>query len=193
MAQASSSTAESSAAQSPLGQKVTLADYRNVGLLLVVFIGLLTYFGQLANEPAPSPSLVLGPVIAMGLLIAIVWLLMVVQRTVATMRSGTASAYYVTYCGTAPADSIERPARAFNNLMQLPMLFHIICVLMFVTQHFDRAQLAYCWLFVALRALHVIVYIGWNVVTYRFATWSMGSITLAVLWARFAIQAWPGL
>ena len=197
MAQAPSPVAASAAAgglggTGELAQKITLADYRNVGVILAVFAGLLVYFGRLADEPAPSPSLVLGPVFAMGLLVAIVWLWMVVYRNLATLRGETPSAYYVAYSGPAPADWIERPARAFNNLMQLPTLFYVVCVLMLLTQHIDRAQLAYAWLFVALRALHAIVYIAWNVVAYRFAIWLMGSLTLFILWLRFALQAWPG-
>src|ERR1700755_2576796 len=140
----------SSVTQPQLGQKITLADYRNVGVLLALLIGSLVYIGRLPDEPAPTPALVLGPVIAMGALMAVVWLLMVVYRNLATLRSETVSAYYVTYSGPAPADWIERPARAFNNLMQLPMLFHLLCVLMLVTQQLDRAQLAYAWMFVAL-------------------------------------------
>ena len=174
------------------GQKVTLKDYGILGVVLAVFAGVLVYFGRLPDEPAPSPTLVLGPVFAMGTLIAIVWLVLVVFRNLATLRGETPSAYYIAYKGPAPADWIERPARVFNNLMQLPTLFFVVCVLMLVTQHVDRVQLAYAWVFVALRALHAIVYMVWNVVAYRFAAWVMGSITLFLLWLRFALQAWPG-
>lgn len=125
MAQAQT-PASAALAEPPLGQKITLADYRNVGLLLAVFIGLLVYLGRLADEPAPKPSLVLGPVLAMGLLVAIVWLLMVVHRNLATLRGEAPDAYYVSYSGPVPADWIERPARAFNNLMQLPTLFYVV-------------------------------------------------------------------
>lgn len=173
------------------GQEITFADYRNVGLLFAAFAGSLVYFGRFGGE-STRPNLVLGPVIAMASVVAVVWVLMVIFRNLATLRGETPSAYYVTYSGPTPADWIERPARAFNNLMQLPTLFYVVCVLMLVTAHFDRAQLAYAWIFVALRALHALVYIGWNVVAYRFATWVMSSITLLVLWLRFALEAWPG-
>jgi hypothetical protein len=172
--------------------KVSLSDYRNGGVVFSALVLLLVYLGRLPDEPAPRPGLVLGPVIAMVIVVALVWLLMVVQRNLATLRGQAPASYYLTYSGQAPADWIERPARTFNNLMQLPTLFYVVCILMLVTQHVDRAQLAYAWLFVALRALHSVVYILWNPLPYRFVTWLMGAATLFVIWTRFALQAWPG-
>jgi len=172
---------------------VTLAVYRNVGILFAAFIGLLVVVPSVASGPVAKPSLVLGPVFAMVLVVAVVALLMVTLRNLATLRGQVSAAYYLAYSGPAPKDWIERPARAFNNLMQLPVLFYVVCTLMLVTGQVDRAQLAYAWLFVGLRALHAVLYILWNPLPYRFGTWLMGLITLLVLWTRFALVAWPGV
>jgi hypothetical protein len=128
----------------------------------------------------------------MVLVVALVGLLMVAIRNLATMRGQVSPRYYLAYSGPAPDDWIERPARTFDNLMQLPTLFYVVCLFILITGQLDRAQLAYAWLFVALRALHSLLYISWNPLPYRFATWVMGLVTLLVLWARFALQAWPG-
>lgn len=183
-----------SVAVSPSEPHVTLTDYRNVGFVFTAFIALLLALPRLVDRtsPPPEPSVILGPVFAMVLLVALVALLMIGARNLATLRGQVATRYYLRFSGPEPADWIERPARAFNNLMQLPTLFYLACTLMLVTQHVDRAQLAYTWLFVALRALHAVVYIGWNSLPYRFGTWVMGLLTLAVIWARFALAAWPG-
>jgi hypothetical protein len=173
--------------------KVGLSDYRNGGILFSALVVLLVYLGGLADQPAPKPSAVLAPVFAMVSVVALVWLLMVVQRNLATLRGQASAQYFLTYNAPAPADWIERPARTFDNLMQLPTLFYVVCILMLVTGQIDRAQLAYAWLFVALRALHSVVYVLWNPLPYRFTTWLMGSVTLFVIWIRFALQAWPGL
>lgn len=172
---------------------VTLADYRNVGILIAALVGFLVCVPSIAPGPAPSPKLILGPVFAMVLVVAVVALLMVTSRNLATLRGQVAPSYYLAYSGPEPADWIERPARAFNNLMQLPVLFYVACTLMLITEHVDRAQLAYAWIFVALRALHAVLYILWNPLPYRFGTWLMGLVTLLVIWTRFALAAWPGL
>jgi hypothetical protein len=180
------------AVQPSVEPKVGLADYRNVGILLTAFTALLVYFKSLGGQPVASAQLVLGPVIALVCVVAVVALLMVAIRNLATMRGQVPPRYYLAYTGPLPEDWIERPARTYNNLMQLPTLFYVVCTLMLVTNQLDRAQLAYAWLFVALRALHAVVYILVNPLPYRFATWLMGLITLLVLWTRFALQAWPG-
>ena len=176
----------------PTEPKVTLRDYREVSIMFVAFIVLLFLLPQLVDPARPAPSLVLGPVFAMVLVVAIVALLMVGLRNVAALRGQVATHYYLTYSGPSPADWIERPARAFNNLMQLPTLFYVVCVLILITGRVDRAQLAYAWVFVALRALHAAVYLASNSLPYRFGPWLMGLITLLVIWTRFAIEAWPG-
>jgi hypothetical protein len=188
-----SMTADSPAAATAAGVQVTWADYGRVSALLGVFTLLLVYLSGLAAEPAPRPEQLLGPVLAQVALIASVWLLMAVVRNVATMRGLASPEYYLRYASNAPADWIERPARTFNNLMQMPSLFYAVCAFMLITHRLDRAQLAYAWLFVALRLLHAVIYIGWNPLPYRFATWIMGCITLFVLWTRFALQIWPVL
>ena len=174
-------------------QTISLAVYARVGALLTVFSALLVYISRRTDAPAPPAQAILGPVFALVALVACVWLLMVVVRNVATFRGLSSPRYYLTYNSDVPPDWIERPARTFNNLMQVPTLFYAVCTLMLITRELDRAQLAYAWLFVAVRAVHAVVYIGWNPLPYRFATWLMGCITLWVLWTRFALQAWPGL
>lgn len=187
------SVAAPQAARAAAEPKVTLADYRNGALLFSGLTVLLVYLGRLAEQPTPKASAVLGPVFAMVGWVAVIWLLMVVFRNVATLRGQATPQYYLTYNGPAPADWIERPARTFDNLMQLPTLFYLVCTLMLVTGQIDRAQLAYAWVFVALRALHSVVYISWNPLPYRFITWFMGSVTLFLIWTRFALQVWPEL
>lgn len=184
--------AQTSVAASHTEPKVTLADYGKVGILFAAFIGLMVCVPSFASGPAARSTLILGPVFVMVLVVAVVALLMVTARNLATLRGQVAARYYLTYSGPEPADWIERPARAFNNLMQLPTLFYVVCTLMLVTEHIDRAQLAYAWVFVALRALHAVLYILWNPLPYRFGTWLMGLVTLLVLWTRFALTAWPG-
>jgi hypothetical protein len=70
--------------------------------------------------------------------------------------------------------------------MQLPTLFYVVCLLMLALRHIDPAQAALAWLFVSLRALHATLYIFWNRVSFRFALYTAGCITLAVMWARLA-------
>ena len=170
---------------------VRWSDYGQVGVLLAaVCLGL---FGvtRLGPDPALRPELLLGPIFALVGLTALVWLAMVIVRNMAVMLGLCDAGYFLAYKETPPAEWIERPARTFNNLMQVPPLFYLVCTLMLVTRSFDRSQLVCAWIFVALRAVHACVYLGWNYLPYRFAAWIASCITLGVLWVRFASQVWP--
>ncbi len=130
----------------------------------------------------------IGPLVAMALLTGGVWLAMVVSRNTAILRQIATAEYYVDYAAhKAPvAEWVERPARTFNNLMQVPMLFYAVCLLMLVTDVVDAAQLRLAWTFVALRLVHALIYMAWNRGPYRFTAWMAGCLTLIVLWTRFA-------
>jgi hypothetical protein len=110
-----------------------------------------------------------------------------VGRTTAVSRGAASIGYYRGYTGDAPPEWIERPARAFMNLLEVPVLFYLVCVLMLVTQRFDGTQVALAWTFVAIRAAHAAIHIGWNDVRVRFAAYLSGCLVLAALWMRFAL------
>ena len=107
-------------------------------------------------------------------------------RNVAIIRGTASMRYYETYGEERPAEWIERPAKTFNNLLQVPMLFFVVCLLMMVTEEIDSIQVRLAWLFVATRIAHAFIYIVFNRVPYRFAAFFAGVITLAVIWGRFA-------
>jgi hypothetical protein len=167
--------------------------YPFVGGLLTVYIVGLIAVARFAREPEPRAERVLGPMFACVALTALVWLAMVVMRNWAVMTKRANPRYFLAYREAAPPDFIERPARVFNNLLQLPQLFYIVCLAMLATHALDRAQLIYAWCFVGMRVVHAIVYLGWNHLPVRFITWTMGVITLGTLWVRLAFQVWPQL
>src|SRR5262249_47318891 len=80
-------------------------------------------------------------------------------------------------------------ARTFNNLMQAPGLFYVVCLLMLITKRADVAQIELAWTFVVLRVAHAAVYVLVNLVPYRMALWNSSFVALIVLWFRFGALA----
>jgi hypothetical protein len=166
-------------------------EYAGVIVALSAVGILIVRLTALPAVPAPSAQALLGPIFALVGLIAAVFVLMLVVRNYAAIRGLAAPAYYVTFRpADAPPDWIERPSRTYNNLMQLPVLFWLVCLLMMLTETLDAAQVALAWLFVAMRCLHAFIYISWNYLPARFGAFLAGVIALAVLWVRFAQQSW---
>jgi hypothetical protein len=168
--------------------QVGIAEYIRVTAILTLYCVGLAVVTQTAPTPtpAPSPERLVAPMEVLVGLTAFIWLLMVVVRNGTILRGITKASYYRDYQSDAPPEWVERPARTFNNLMQVPALFYVICLLMMVTGRLDEAQITLAWVFVVMRFVHAFIYIAWNYVPYRFAAWIAGCITLGVIWARFA-------
>ncbi len=164
-----------------------LRQYGLVGSLLAAFLALLwVVLAQPLGVSAPEQRQLVQPMIALVGLTGVVWVLMFVYRNVAVARGAASVGYYQAYGGDAPPEWVERPARTFMNLLEVPVLFYVACILMLQTEKWDSTQAALAWLFVGTRFVHAFVYIGFNFVPLRLATYLMGCITLAVIWCRFA-------
>lgn len=135
-----------------------------------------------------APVDIVSPMIAMFALTAVVWLLMVIARNGAVLLGGASLKYFRDYETEPPSEWIERPARAFNNLMQVPTLFYVVMLLMIAFHNADALQLSLAWMYVASRAVHASIYILFNYVPFRFAVYAVSCITLAIMWARFALS-----
>ena len=185
---ASASGSQQSAARverGGLGRK-----YVVVAAVLAAFLAVLA--SVLQQEPAASQQTqqaLIEPIIGLAALTGIVWALMVLFRNVAFIRGKVSERYFQTYTVDAPSEWVERPTRAYMNLLELPVLFYVVCLLMLVTQRFDEVQVSLAWLFVATRTAHAFIYIAFNYIPLRFVSYLTGVITLGVLWTRFAAQA----
>jgi hypothetical protein len=167
------------------------ATYLVIGAILAAFAWMLAEIVTATPGAAQSvtkPEALIRPVVALVGLTALVWCLMVVWRNLAFIRGNASARYFRTFTSDAPPEWVERPARTYMNLLELPVLFYVACALMLATGKFDGVQVALAWVFVATRCVHAFIYIGFNHVPLRFAAFLMGSVTLGVLWTRLAAQ-----
>jgi hypothetical protein len=167
------------------------AKYLVVGVTLATFVAVLAAVVRTTSASvhiAQGAAVLLQPVVALVVLTAIALLLAVVYRNVAIIRRAASERYFRTFTDDKPAEWVERPIRTYMNLLELPVLFYVVCLLMLTTGRFDPVQVSLAWVFVATRYAHAFIYIGFNYVPLRFAAFLTGVITLAVIWTRFAGQ-----
>ena len=161
-------------------------NYAAVTAVLALFFLWLQALVSGAPQGPVDPRELLPPLFALVALTALVWLLMVLARNISVAIGKVAMRYYRNYRDDVPPEWIERPARTFMNLLEVPVLFYVACLLMLVTRACDAAQVALAWTFVGTRVLHTLIYIGWNYVPARFAAYVIGCVTLGVIWTRLA-------
>ena len=91
--------------------------------------------------------------------------------------------------------------RNYMNLLELPVLFYVICLMLFVSGKVDQAFLTLAWTYVGLRVLHTLVHVTYNHVYHRLALFVASNIVITtmnslLLFSVFALGIWlwlPGI
>ena len=85
-------------------------------------------------------------------------------------------------------ESIAVPAyvsisnRNYMNLLELPVLFYVVCLLLFITATTSSLALALAWVYVVLRVMHSVIHVSYNKVVHRLIVFAISNAILASLW-----------
>ena len=74
------------------------------------------------------------------------------------------------------------PNRNYMNLLELPMLFYVVGILLYVTGGASTLTIAVAWAFVALRVVHSVIHLTYNHVLHRLAAFTLANVALVLLW-----------
>lgn len=85
---------------------------------------------------------------------------------------------------SVPGD-VSLPNRNYMNLLEIPVLFYVLCLALHATAHVTQATLWLAWAYVALRAVHSVVHLSYNDVRHRGLAFAASNVVLAVMWVRF--------
>lgn len=85
-----------------------------------------------------------------------------------------------------PAD-VSLPNRNFMNLLEMPVLFYVACVILYVTGSVDGLAIGLAWTYVALRVIHSVVHLTYNNVIHRLAAFAASMAVLLVIWVRLVL------
>jgi len=90
--------------------------------------------------------------------------------------------YYKTYQGEGEPADVAVKSRHYNNLLEMPILFYLWAVIVFVTGSTDTVMMTYAWLYVGLRGLHGFIHLGSNKILYRMRVFALSWLTLLIAW-----------
>jgi len=121
-------------------------------------------------------------------LTAVVWVRLYVQRIGEMRRRRISAGELATARQAATVLQDVNAADNFRNLFEVPVLFYVLCLALYVTHRQGAALLALCWLFVALRAVHSAIHCTYNNVMHRFFVYVTSTVLLFGLWAWLGIQ-----
>ncbi|TIS11635.1 MAG: hypothetical protein E5X09_12560 [Mesorhizobium sp.] len=120
------------------------------------------------------------------MLVYIVYLVMLKRRYLA-VKSGEAKISQYKVRSTEPASSVT-VANNLINQFELPVLFHVLCLALFVTNGVNYLTLTLMWLFVVTRYVHAWVHLTRNYLLHRSRAFFLGAGILLVAWIWFALH-----
>lgn len=85
-------------------------------------------------------------------------------------------------------DGVRKLSNNFDSQFQVPVLFYAILPLLILLVKADWLQVLLAWVFIASRIVHSLIHTGNNDVLRRFQAFLLGFVTIAVMWAWFAIR-----
>jgi hypothetical protein len=131
---------------------------------------------------------ILWPLFAMVLLTCIVWARLYIER-VGEMRERRIRPQAIATAKQA-AETLQRVGAMDNlrNLLELPVLFYVLCILLLVTGKASALHCALAWLFVAGRIAHSWIHCTYNRVMHRLYAFAVSSFALWAMWLVFAWQ-----
>lgn len=127
------------------------------------------------------------PCVALVLWTALVWALALRDR-LAEMRRRRIHPQTIARPAQVAATLTEtRRMDNFNHLLQMPMLFYVLCLALMQLGLHQWPWVAAAWGYVALRVVHSLIQIGRNVVLHRLYVFVASSVLLWGLWAALAV------
>lgn len=77
--------------------------------------------------------------------------------------------------------------RNYQNLLELPLLFYVACIIAYAAGAVNAAVLTLAWLYVALRIVHSVIHVGYNRISHRFYAFATSNLMLLGLWVALGV------
>lgn len=130
---------------------------------------------------------IIYPMFALIVLTFVVGFSVGASRLISVKKGQVDPLYYKLLSGHPPPEYVIKLGRNFSNLLEVPILFYTLCVLLVALNISNPAILALAWCFVGLRIVHSIVHITYNHPKHRFYAFLASSLTVLAMWVQLII------
>ena len=131
------------------------------------------------------------PCAAMVGITALVWVKLYADR-LGEMRARHIDPQELATVGAA-AGKLARTGAAdnFRNLLEVPVLFYVLCAALALNGGSTPGLVAAAWAYVSLRALHSLIHVTYNRVVHRFLVYVASTLLLFGMWIAFFARIAP--
>jgi hypothetical protein len=135
-----------------------------------------------------NQKLILFPLLAMFLLACLVAATMLRRRIAFYKANRVHPQKTATSAEMAATIKDTRASDNFRNLFEIPVLFYVVVLAIYVTGLTNMAYVALAWGYVVTRYLHSYIHCGGNIVMNRFYAFVTSCTCLILMWLLFAYQ-----
>jgi hypothetical protein len=83
---------------------------------------------------------------------------------------------------------VSIPNRNDMNLLELPVLFYVVCLVIYVTGGASATMVTVAWTYVALRVIHSAIPLSYNRVVHRLVAFAVSNFALIALRGLAALK-----
>lgn len=131
---------------------------------------------------------ILYPVFALAAWTSLVLLMIPIARFRAAFRREVGPEDFRYGESAAVPAQVSLPNRNYMNLLELPLLFYVVCLIIYVTGSINTSLLTVAWAYVALRVAHSLVHLTYNNVIHRLLVFATSNFVLVALWVMVVLH-----
>ena len=80
------------------------------------------------------------------------------------------------------------PNRNFINLLEVPVLFYVLCIILYVTQRADATAVYLAWGYFGLRVVHSCIHLTYNKVLHRGFIYGISNLVVMVILVKALLE-----
>lgn len=127
---------------------------------------------------------IIYPIFALVLLTFMVATAVGISRLRSLRRKEISPKYYALMTGDTPPEYVQKLGRNFSNLLEMPILFYVLGVLVIALGINDAALVNHAWLYVGLRFVHSAIHVTYNNSIHRLIVFVLSVLALLAMWIQ---------
>ena len=135
-----------------------------------------------------NPILILYPMFVLVILTVVVGFRMLQLRYRAVFQENLNPGYFKLNRGGKPPVYMTQAEQHYINLFESPVLFYVVCVLLYLTQFVDMVSLTLSWGYVLTRLVHAYIHMGQNKILMRRNVFLLSIAIIVALWCYVYIR-----
>ena len=135
-----------------------------------------------------NQNIIFYPVIGMVLLTFLIAIRMLALRIRAVKKEGMNPAFFLLNRGAKQPEYLIKVSQHYENMFELPLLFYIAVMLIYVTNSVDYLYLSLAISFVVIRYFHAYIHVTYNNLIHRKNAFLAGSVILLIIWLKFTFS-----